>query len=128
MLQPGQNSTLNHTEHRFVAHSTHNYGHGASFACFHLTAISQRDHHASVQINGQVVLFDQLRGNKAMAGSHCPPKLQFQAARPTSPLCNRVVSSGPALVGAIHERPKNCNFFHMQAQFWYLPQQVHATT
>ena len=36
---------------------------------FHLTSVSQHDHHASVQINGQVVLLDQLRGNKAMAGA-----------------------------------------------------------
>ena len=60
MLQRGQDSTLNHTAHRFVAHSTYNYSHEASFACFHLTAVSQRDHHASVQINSQMVLFDQL--------------------------------------------------------------------
>ena len=60
MLQLGQNSTLNHTAHRFFAHSTRSYGYGASFACFHLTSVSQRDHHTSVQINGKIVLFDQL--------------------------------------------------------------------
>ena len=59
MLQSGQNSIQNLTAHRFVAYSTRNYGHRASFTCFHLTAISQRDHHASVQISGQMVLFDQ---------------------------------------------------------------------
>ena len=69
MLQQGQNSTLNHTAHRIVAHSTRNYGHRASFVYFHLTAVSQNDHHASVQINGQVVLFNQFRGNKAMTGA-----------------------------------------------------------
>ena len=42
-------------------------GKKASFTDFKLTAVSQRDHHASVQINSQVVLFNQLQGNKAMA-------------------------------------------------------------
>ena len=36
---------------------------------FHLTAISQHDYHASVQIDGQLVLFDQLCSNKAVAGA-----------------------------------------------------------
>ena len=44
----------------FVAHSMCNYGHIASFTHFHLTTISQRDHHASLQINGKLVLFEQL--------------------------------------------------------------------
>ena len=69
MLQFGKNSTLNHEKYRFVAYSICYFGHGASFARFHLTAVCQCDHHASVQVNGQVVLFDQLRGNKAMAGA-----------------------------------------------------------
>ena len=60
MLQCGQDSTLNHAAHRFVAHSTRNYGHIASFAYFHLTTISQRDHHASVLNDSQMVLLDQL--------------------------------------------------------------------
>ena len=60
MRQCGQNSTLNHTSHRFFAHSICNYRHIASFARFHLTTVSQHDHHASVQINGQMVLLDQL--------------------------------------------------------------------
>ena len=121
MLQCRKNSTLNHTEHRFVAHSTRNYGHRSSFARFHLAAVSQCDHHASVQIDGQVVLFDQLRGNKAMAGTavHCSPKLPscFTAASLTSPLCNRVVSSDPALVGVLHEHHKKCNFFTCRRGF-----------
>ena len=69
MLQGRQNSTLNHTEHRFITHSTGNYGHGASLAHFHLTAVSQHDHRASVQIENQVVLLNLLRGNKAIAGA-----------------------------------------------------------
>ena len=60
MRQYGQNSTLNHAEHRFVAHITRYYGHIASFPGFHPTTVSQRDHHASVQINGQMALLDQL--------------------------------------------------------------------
>ena len=60
MLQFSQNSALNHTEHRFFAHITRNYGHRASFTCFHLTAVSQHDQHASIQINNQMVLFNQL--------------------------------------------------------------------
>ena len=50
---------LNQTIHRFVAHGARNYRHGASFVRFLLTAISQCDHQASVQINGQMVLFNQ---------------------------------------------------------------------
>ena len=57
MLQRGQNSKLNHTAHRFIAHSERNYRHGASFAYFQPTTVSQCDHHASVQIDGQMVLF-----------------------------------------------------------------------
>ena len=53
----------------FFAHSTPKYRHRASFTHFYLTAVSQRDHHASVQINSQVVLFDQLCSKKAMAGA-----------------------------------------------------------
>ena len=60
MLQSRHNSILNYAAHKFVAHSTCNYRHRASFACFHLTAISQRDHHASVQVIGQIVFFYQL--------------------------------------------------------------------
>ena len=60
MLQYRQDSALNYTSHRFVAHGTRKYGHGASFAHFQLTTISKRDHHASVQIDGQMVLLDQL--------------------------------------------------------------------
>ena len=69
MLQCKQNSTLNHTEYRFVAHSARNYGYRISFRCCHLTAISQLDYHASVQIDGQLVLFDQLCSNKSVAGA-----------------------------------------------------------
>ena len=39
----------------------------SSFRCCHLTAISQRNYHASAQNNGQLVLFDQLCSNKAVA-------------------------------------------------------------
>ena len=60
MLQSGQNSTLNHTSHRFVAYNTRKYGQRASFTCFHLTAVSHCDQHASVQINGHMVLFNAL--------------------------------------------------------------------
>ena len=70
MLQLRQNSTLNQTTHRFVALSTRNYGYRASFTCFHLTTISQRNYHASAQIDGQLVLFDQLCSNKAVAGAN----------------------------------------------------------
>ena len=69
MLQLGQNSTLNQTTHRFVAHSARNYGYGASFRCCHLTAISQCYYHACAQNDGQLVLFDQLCSNKAVAGA-----------------------------------------------------------
>ena len=69
MLQMGQNSTLNQTTHRFVAHSAHNYGYRASFRYCHLTAISQHNYHASAQNDGQLVLFDQLFSNKAVVGA-----------------------------------------------------------
>ena len=69
MLQLGQNSTLNQTIHRFFAHSACNYIYGASFRYCHLTAISQCNYHASAQNDGQLVRFDQLCSNKAMAGA-----------------------------------------------------------
>ena len=69
MLQLGQNSTLNQTTHRFVAHSARNYGYGASFRHCHLTAVSRRKYHASAQNNSQLVLYDQLCSNKAVAGA-----------------------------------------------------------
>ena len=110
MLQCRQNYTLSHTEDRFVAYSTRNYGHGASFTYFHLPAISQCDHHASIQIDDQGT-FRPTSRQQSYDWRHYPPKLQFMAARPTSPLCIRVVSSGPALVGALHSTPKTVTFF-----------------
>ena len=68
MLQLRQNSTLNHTTHRLVAHSAHNYGYRASFRYCQLTAVCQRNYHACAQIDRQLVLFDQLCSNKAVAG------------------------------------------------------------
>ena len=69
MLQLGQNSSLNQTTHRFFAHSAHNYGYGAGFRCFHLTDVSQCYYHACAQNDGQLVLFDHLCRNKAVAGA-----------------------------------------------------------
>ena len=85
MLQCRQNSTLNHTAHRFVAHSIRYYGHGASFIHFHLTVVSHHDHHASVQINGQVVLFDQLCSNKTMAGATVNQRYNIQCIEKLAP-------------------------------------------
>ena len=64
-----QNSTLNHTTHRFIAQRAYNSGYGASFRCYHLTAISQHNYHASAQNDGQLLLFDQLCSNKAVASA-----------------------------------------------------------
>ena len=69
MLQLRQNSTLNHTTHRFFAHSARNYRYGASFRHCHLTDVSQRNYHASAQNDSQLVLFDQLCSKKAVAGA-----------------------------------------------------------
>ena len=69
MLLLGQNSSLNQTTHRVVAHILCNYGYGASFRHCHLTDVSQRNYHANAQNDGQLVLFDQLCSNKAMAGT-----------------------------------------------------------
>ena len=69
MLEFRQNFTLYYIAYRFVTHSTYKYGHRASFAYFHLTAVSQHDYHVSVQIVGQLVLFDKLCSNKAVAGA-----------------------------------------------------------
>ena len=69
MLQLGQNSTLNQIIHRFVAYSARNYRYGASFRHCHLTAISERNYHASAQNDSQLVLFNQLCINKAVAGA-----------------------------------------------------------
>ena len=60
MLQCGQNATLNHASHRFVAYSTHNNGQIANSAYFHLTAVSQSNHHASFLNVSQIVVLDQL--------------------------------------------------------------------
>ena len=60
MLHCGQDSTLNHTAYRFVAHSIYNYGHIASFTYFYLTTVSQHDHHAGVQNDVEIALLDQL--------------------------------------------------------------------
>ena len=120
MLQLRQNSTLNQTKHRFFAHIARNYGYGASFRHCHLTAVSQRNYHTSAQSDYQLVLFDQLCSSKAVASHHYQPKLQYLTTISTIPLHNRVVILGLALMGAVHEHPKNCNFFCMQAQFLYL--------
>ena len=69
MLQLGQNSTLNQTIHRFVAHSPRIYRYRASFRYCRLTAISQSNYHASAQNDNQLVLFDQLCSNKAISGA-----------------------------------------------------------
>ena len=69
MLQLGRNSVLNYTIQRFIAHSACNYGYRASFRYCHLTAVSQRNYHASAQNYGQLVLFDQLCSSKAVAGA-----------------------------------------------------------
>ena len=58
MLQCGQYSILKHAAHRFFTHSTYNYGHIASFACFHLTTISQLDPYASVLKKVYIVFLD----------------------------------------------------------------------
>ena len=69
MLELWQVSTLNQTVHGFVAYSTYNYGYGASFRCCHLTAISQCNYHSSAKNDSQLVLFNQLCSNKAVAGA-----------------------------------------------------------
>ena len=115
MLQLGQNSTLNQTTHRVFAHSARNYGYRASFRCCHLTAISQCNYHASAQNDGQLVLLNQLCSNKTVAGATINQSYNIQLLGLLDPSANRVVSLGLALMGAVHEHPKNCNFFHMQA-------------
>ena len=127
MLQCGQDSTLNHALHRFVAHITRNYRHIASLAHFHLTTISQCDHHARVLNDGRMVFLDQLRGNKTVACTTIHQSYDIMD-RLTSPLNNRVVSFGLPLMGAVQELSKNCNFFRVQAQFWCLQQQARITT
>ena len=67
MLQLGQNSILNQTTGRFVAHNACNYGYRAR--CCHLTAVSQRYYHAYAHNDSQLVLFNQPCRNKAMAGA-----------------------------------------------------------
>ena len=86
MLQLGQNSTLNQTTHRFVAHSAYNYGYRASFRHCHLTAISQCNYHASAQNDGQLVLFDQLCSNKAVASATINQSYNIQLLDLLAPL------------------------------------------
>ena len=69
MLQLGQNSTINQTIHRFIAYSAHNNGYRVSFRHCHLPDTSQHSYHASAENDGQLVLFDQLCCNKAMASA-----------------------------------------------------------
>ena len=69
MLQLGQTSTLTQTTHRFVTHCAYKYWYRASFRHCHLTSISQPNYHACDQNDGQLVLFDQLCSNKAVAGA-----------------------------------------------------------
>ena len=77
MLQTKQNSTLNHKQHTGFLLIVHvNMGmeqvsHISTFFFFFywLTSISQYDYHTSVQIDGQLVLFEQLFRNKAVAGA-----------------------------------------------------------
>ena len=85
MLQLGQNSTLNQTTHRFVAHSARNCKYGASFSSCYLIAISQCNYHASAQNDSQLVLFDQLCSNKAMAGTTINQIYNFYFLKPRSP-------------------------------------------
>ena len=78
MLQPGQNSTQNQTTHKFVAQSARNYGYEASFRRCHLTAVSQHNYHGSAQNNGQLILFDQLCSNKAVASTTINQRYNIQ--------------------------------------------------
>ena len=64
---------------------------------------------------------------KSCGWHHYQPKQQHPVIIPTSFLCNRVVSSGLALLGAVHEHPKNRNNLCAQAHFLALSIQVHAT-
>ena len=57
---------------------------------------------------------------------HYQLKLQYTVIRPTSTLHNRVVSFGLALLGAVHEHPKNRNNFCAQVHFLALSIQAHA--
>ena len=60
MLQCEQYLTLNHALHSFFAYSTRNYKYIAKISYFHLTTVSQCDHHASIQSYIEIVLLDQL--------------------------------------------------------------------
>ena len=84
-LQLGQNSILNQTIHRFVAHGARNYGYRSSFRCRNLTAISQRYYHACAQNDGQLVLFDQICSNKAVAGAIINQSYNVQLLEPQAP-------------------------------------------
>ena len=85
MLELGQNSTLNQTTHRFVTHGAFNYRYRASFRHYHLIAVSQCNYHASAQNDGQLVLFDQLCSNKAVAGATINQRYNVQLLYLLSP-------------------------------------------
>ena len=57
---------------------------------------------------------------------HYQPKPQYPVIRTTSPLRSSVVVLGLALLGAVHEHPKNHNIFCAQAHFLDLSIQGHA--
>ena len=54
------------------------------------------------------------------------PKLQHPVIKPNSFLYNRLASLGLALLGAVHEHPKNHNLFCAQVHFLDLSIQGHA--
>ena len=125
MLQLGQNSTLNQTTHRFVAHSARKYGYGASFRHCHLTAVSQCYYHACAQMMVSWYFLTNFAATKLWLAP-LSIKATILVIRPSIPLCNRVVSLGLALLGAVHEHPKNRNNFCTQVHFLALSIQTHA--
>ena len=93
----------------------------------HLTSVSQCYYHACAQNSGQLVLFEQLCSNKAVAGATINQIYNIQLLDLLAPLHNRVVSLGLALLGAVHEHPKNHNIFCIQVHFLALSIQAHTT-
>ena len=85
MLQLGQNPKLNQTTDRFFGHSARSYGYGASYRCCHLTAVSQRNYHASAKNDGQLVLLDQLCSNKTVAAATINQSFYVQLLGPLAP-------------------------------------------
>ena len=73
-----------------------------------------------------MVLFRPTLQQQSCIWRYYQPKLKNPIIKPIISLYNRVVSLGLELISAVHEHPKNHNFFHVQVHFLDLSVQLYA--